>query len=62
MTRFMKSPDEGARTSVYFATSPEVANDTGCYYTDCAVKQPNAAATPDLAAELWARSEEWVAA
>jgi NAD(P)-dependent dehydrogenase (short-subunit alcohol dehydrogenase family) len=61
MTRFMKSPDEGARTSVYCATSPDVADDTGRYYTDCAVKEPNAAATPELAAELWRRSEEWVA-
>ena len=62
MTRFMKSPDEGARTSVYCASSPEVADDTGLYYTDCAVKEPNAVATPALAAELWSRSEEWVAA
>ncbi len=61
MTRFMKSPEGGARTSVYCASSPEVADDTGRYYTDCAVKEPNAAATPELAAELWRRSEEWVA-
>jgi NAD(P)-dependent dehydrogenase (short-subunit alcohol dehydrogenase family) len=62
MTRFMKSPEEGARTSLYCASSPEVADDTGRYYTDCAVMEPNAAATPELAAELWRRSEEWVAA
>ena len=62
MTRFMKSPEQGARTSVYCATSPEIADDTGRYYTDCAVKEPNAAVTPELAAELWSRSEEWVAA
>ena len=62
MTRFMKSPEEGARTSVYCASSPEVADDTGRYYSDCAVKEPNPAATPELAAELWRRSEEWTAA
>lgn len=62
MTRFMKSPEEGSRTSVYCATSPEVAGDTGLYYSDCAVKEPNAAATPELASELWRRSEEWTAA
>jgi NAD(P)-dependent dehydrogenase (short-subunit alcohol dehydrogenase family) len=62
MTRFMKSPENGARTSVYCATSPEVADHTGHYCTDCAVKEPNAAATGDLAAELWRRSEDWVAA
>ena len=60
MTRFMKSPEDGARTSVYCASSPDVADDTGRYYTDCAVKEPNSAATPELAAELWRRSEEWV--
>jgi NAD(P)-dependent dehydrogenase (short-subunit alcohol dehydrogenase family) len=61
MTRFMKSPEDGARTSIYCATSPDVADDAGRYYTDCAVKEPNAAATPELAADLWHRSEEWVA-
>jgi len=60
MTRFMKSPEDGAHTSVYCASSPDVADDTGCYYTDCAVKMPNAAVTPELAAELWRHSEEWV--
>ena len=54
-------PQYGARTSVYCATSPEVAGDTGGYYSDCAVKEPSATATPELAAELWSRSEEWVA-
>ena len=62
MTRFMKSPEEGARTSVYCATSPEIADDTGRYYSDCSVKEPNPAATPELGAELWRRSEEWTAA
>jgi retinol dehydrogenase 12 len=62
MTRFMKSPEDGARTSVYCASSPEVAQDTGRYYSDCAEKEPNVAATPELAAELWRRSEEWTAA
>ena len=62
MTRLMKSPEDGARTSVYCASSPEVADDTGRYYSDCAVKEPNAAATAELAAELWRRTEEWTAA
>ena len=34
MKLFMKSNEEGARTSVYCATSPEVANDSGKYYDD----------------------------
>ena len=62
MTRFMKSPEQGARTSVYCASGQEVASETGRYYTDCAVKEPSKAATPELGAELWRRSEEWVAA
>ena len=62
MTRFMKSPEDGARASVHCASSPEVADETGRYYSDCAVKEPNAAVTPELAKELWSRSEEWAAA
>jgi NAD(P)-dependent dehydrogenase (short-subunit alcohol dehydrogenase family) len=31
-----KPPDEGARTSVYVATSPAVAHVSGGYFQDCA--------------------------
>jgi NAD(P)-dependent dehydrogenase (short-subunit alcohol dehydrogenase family) len=62
MTRFMTSTEDGAATSLYCATSPEVAGESGLYYHDCAVRRPNALATPQLAAELWARSEQWTAA
>jgi NAD(P)-dependent dehydrogenase (short-subunit alcohol dehydrogenase family) len=61
MTRNMLSPAEGARTSLYCATSPEVADDTGHYYDECRRKEPSAVATPELAAELWGRSSKWVA-
>ncbi len=56
----MKSPEEGARTSLYCATAPELAGESGRYYERSRPKQPGAAATPELAAELWRRSEEWV--
>jgi NAD(P)-dependent dehydrogenase (short-subunit alcohol dehydrogenase family) len=56
----MGSPEQGARTSVYCATSPEVAQETGRYYEDCRQLEPSRAATPALAAELWRRSEAWV--
>lgn len=59
MTRRMDSPEQGARTSLYCATSPEVADDTGRYYDDCRPKEPGAAATATLAADLWRRSSEW---
>lgn len=60
MTRFMKSPAEGAETSVYCATSPDVSGASGSFFAACRAKQPSSAATPALAAELWTRSEEWV--
>jgi NAD(P)-dependent dehydrogenase (short-subunit alcohol dehydrogenase family) len=58
--RRMGSPAEGARTSLYCATSPEVANESGHYYDDCRRKEPSAVATPQLASELWDRSVAWV--
>lgn len=61
MTRFMKSTEEGAETSLYCATSPEVAGVSGRYYERCREREPNPAATPALGAELWTRSEAWTA-
>jgi NAD(P)-dependent dehydrogenase (short-subunit alcohol dehydrogenase family) len=58
----MGSPERGAETSLYCATSPDVAQETGCYYEDCRRREPSLAATQALAAELWRRSEEWVGA
>jgi NAD(P)-dependent dehydrogenase (short-subunit alcohol dehydrogenase family) len=59
MKVFMKSNEDGARTSVYCATSPDIADDSGSYYDDCKEKEPSKRATPELGAELWAKSEEW---
>ena len=58
--RRMRSPAEGARTSLYCTTSPDVAAESGHYYDDCRRKEPSPAATPQLAAELWNRSVAWV--
>jgi NAD(P)-dependent dehydrogenase (short-subunit alcohol dehydrogenase family) len=55
----MDSPERGARTSVYCATSEEVAGESGRYYDDCRAQAPGAAATAELAGELWRRSSEW---
>ena len=57
----MRSPTEGAQTSLYCATSPEVAGDTGRYYDDCRRREPNRHATAAAATELWERTETWVA-
>jgi retinol dehydrogenase-12 len=59
--RRMDSPEQGARTSLYCATAAEVADQSGLYYDDCRRKEPAAAATATLAAELWRRSSEWTA-
>ncbi len=58
----MISTEQGAATSVYCASSPAVAGQTGLYYDKCQVKTPSRLARDtDLAAELWRRSEAWVA-
>jgi dehydrogenase/reductase SDR family protein 13 len=56
----MRSPQEGARTSLHCATSPAVAGDSGLYYEKSRPKQPGPAVTPALAGELWERSAAWV--
>jgi retinol dehydrogenase-12 len=61
ITSRMISTTEGARTSVYCATSEEVAGASGRYYDKCAELEPSRRATPELAAELWKVSEEWTA-
>jgi retinol dehydrogenase 12 len=62
VTRRLLSVDEGAATSLYCATSPDVAKDSGLFYDKCAERAPSPVATPELAAELWQRSEAWTAA
>jgi retinol dehydrogenase-12 len=58
----MLSNDDGAKTSLYCATSKEVAGDDGLYYDRCKTKAPSKfAEDEELARELWRRSEEWVA-
>ena len=51
----------GARTSVYLATSPEVAKVTGKYFNDCAVAATSPLALDQqLARQLWVWSEDAV--
>ncbi|MBK04225.1 MAG: SDR family oxidoreductase [Deltaproteobacteria bacterium] len=59
---FMISNEEGAKTTLYCATSPDVAGESGLYYDECKQKKPSKLARDEaLASELWRRSEEWVA-
>jgi retinol dehydrogenase 12 len=56
---FMLPPAEGAKTSVYLASSPAVEGVTGKYFVQCREMQPGAAANdPDTARRLWELSEE----
>jgi retinol dehydrogenase-12 len=57
--RRMDTPEQGARTPLYCATSEEVSGESGLYYDDCRRKEPAAAATAELGAELWRRSSDW---
>jgi retinol dehydrogenase 12 len=61
VTRRMLTPEQGAQTSLYCATSPEVAEDSGKFYDDCHLREPNKVATPELGGELWRYSEKWTA-
>jgi len=57
---FMRSEDEGAATTIYCATSAELADHTGRYYVDCSEKPPSALSREEAPAqELWRRSEAW---
>jgi retinol dehydrogenase-12 len=61
ITRRMLSVDEGAATSLYCATSPEVALASGLFYDKCAQRAPSRVATVQLGRELWDRSQAWTA-
>jgi retinol dehydrogenase-12 len=59
ITRRMLTTEQGAVTSVYCATSPAVAADTGLFYDNCAAREPSPVATQELAELLWKNSAEW---
>jgi retinol dehydrogenase-12 len=62
-TRGMLTTIEGAQTTIYCASSPEVVNQTGLYYDHKRPKTPSTLAQDGaLAAELWERSEAWTRA
>jgi NAD(P)-dependent dehydrogenase (short-subunit alcohol dehydrogenase family) len=55
------SPAQGARTQVYVASAPELADVTGGYWVKSAPAAPSAAAQDDIAAaRLWEASEQLV--
>jgi retinol dehydrogenase 12 len=60
--RRMITTEEGARTSLYCATAPELAQVSGRFYDDCRERKASAVATGELAGTLWEHSEAWTAA
>src|SRR5215469_6901474 len=60
LTSRMLTIEQGAQTSLYCATSPEVLGDSGKYFDKCQVTQPGKAVTSELAATLWDYSEKSV--
>jgi len=56
---FMKSPEQGAETSIHLASAPELERVSGRYFSNKKEKQPEPHATDDAAARrLWEISEK----
>lgn len=59
--RGMIGVEEGARTTLFCATAPQLANQTGLYYSGCRAVAPEPVGrNMALAGELWVHSEAWV--
>ncbi|MEP0202964.1 MAG: SDR family oxidoreductase [Halioglobus sp.] len=58
---FTKSPNQGASTTVYCALQEPASEIAGGYFSHCRrAKQTAEAKNPQVAAKLWALSEQWV--
>jgi NAD(P)-dependent dehydrogenase (short-subunit alcohol dehydrogenase family) len=58
---FMMSPEKGAQTQIYLASSPEVAGVTGKYFVKSHEARSSAISRdPEVAAKLWAASATMV--
>jgi NAD(P)-dependent dehydrogenase (short-subunit alcohol dehydrogenase family) len=59
---FMKTVEQGAATSIFAATAPQLAGQSGAYLSDCRVAQPlPEALDAALADKVWAQSERAIA-
>jgi NAD(P)-dependent dehydrogenase (short-subunit alcohol dehydrogenase family) len=59
----MISNEDGAKTTLYCAASPDVADDDGLYYDKCRSKEPSSVAKNEsLARRLWEKSVEFTGA
>jgi len=51
---FMRTPEKGARTQIWLASSPDVEGQTAKYYIDCAERQSSTQShDPEIARRLW---------
>lgn len=51
---FIKTPEQGAQTTIYCAVDEKCADETGLYYSECEVKEPSKEANDEEAAKkLW---------
>ena len=58
---FVKTPEQGAATSLHVATSPGLEQTSGRYFADCREQRPSAAGRDaEAAARLWRESCRWV--
>ena len=56
-----RSPEKGALTSIYLATSDDVKDVSGAYFTNCKQATPHRLANDrEIGAKLWSLSEELV--
>jgi NAD(P)-dependent dehydrogenase (short-subunit alcohol dehydrogenase family) len=56
---FLRTPEDGASTTIYLAASPEVASVTGGYFIDCRpARSSQESRNPEIARRLWDRSAE----
>lgn len=59
---FLKSIPQGTATSIYAATAPELASESGAYLADCRIVAPSRDGSDDsLADRVWALSERAIA-
>lgn len=59
---FMKSVAQGAATTIYAATAPELTGQSGVYLKDCHVTHPSREGQDDMAAKkLWDATEKLIA-
>jgi NAD(P)-dependent dehydrogenase (short-subunit alcohol dehydrogenase family) len=59
VTRRMLPTQDGARTTLYCATSAELSPHSGRFYDNCQERSPSGVATAELGQILWERSAAW---